>query len=390
MTQISRHFGPALFGAALMTLPSAAHAQDMDAVLERLQVLLAEQTIDLDWENAAIDGDSILLTGVTVAVPEGETDIGDIELSGISEIADGYRIERMSMESYVFGDAEGTLEIDGVLLGGVVLPHEGAGEAFGGIFFYEEALMAQLRALVDGEEMFVLNNLNASVTPAENGQPMTFVGGAESFEADLSTIEDDTTSDVVERMGFEQLTGRFDTSGSWDPEEGRLVFERLDLTIDQGGMLGLAFDIGGYTTEFVRSLNELQRALAASEDDAAGGMAMMGLMQQLSLNSADIYFHDDTLTQRVLELFAEDQGMRPQDVVNQAKAMLPFMLAQIGAPQLGTMIADALSDYLDDPQSLRVSARPDEPVPFALLMAGAMASPQALAEQIGLEVVAND
>ena len=82
--------------------------------------------------------------------------------------------------------------------------------------------------------------------------------------------------------------------------------------------------------------------------------------------------------------------MRPQDVVNQAKAILPFLLAQIGAPQLGSMISGAVSEYLDNPQSLRVSARPAEPMPFSLLMAGAMASPQALADQIGLEVVAND
>jgi len=390
MIQFSRYFGPALFGAALMTLPSAAQSQDMDAVLERLQALLAEQTIDLDWDNAAIDGDRAVLTGVTVSDPDGETPIGDIVLSGVTETPEGYRIGEMSMENYVHGEGDFSLAIDGAVLTGIVLPHEGAGEAYGGMFFYETAQMSELRASMGGNEVFVLNNFDVTVTPIVEGQPMVFSGVADSFEADLSAVEDTATAETIERLGYERITGRFDSAGSWEPQEGRLAFSRFDLTIDQGGTLGFAFDIGGYTSEFVRALNELQRSLAAADNEAAGGMAMMGLMQQLSLHEADIYFRDDTLTSRALELFAEDQGMRPQDVVNQAKAMLPFLLAQIGAPQLGTMISSAVSQYLDDPQSLRISARPAEPVPFSLLMAGAMASPQALADQIGLEIVAND
>ncbi|MCG6115557.1 MAG: hypothetical protein MEQ84_10205 [Mesorhizobium sp.] len=392
MTQISRYLAPALLGATLIGLPQAAHAQDMDAVLERLQELLAEQTIELDWEDAAIDGDGAVLTGVTAGGPEGQTPLGDIVLSGVSETPEGYRIAEMTMESYVHGEDEFSLAMDGAVLTGVVLPNEGAGEAYGGMFFYETAELAELRASMGDAEIFVLTNFAITATPITDDQPMTFSGGAESFEADLSAIEDPNTAQTIERLGYEQIAGRFDTAGSWEPVEGRLAFERFDLTVDEGGLLGLSFDIGGYTTEFVRALNELQSAIGenAGENEAAGSMAMMGLMQQLTLHEADIYFEDDTLTSRVLELFAEDQGMRPQDVVNQAKAVLPFLLAQIGAPQLGTMIASSLSTYLDDPQSLRISARPAEPVPFALLAAGAMASPQALADQIGLQITANE
>ncbi len=390
MTQFSRYFGPALFGAALITLPSAALAQDMDAVLERLQELLAEQTIDLDWENAAIDGDSAVLTGVTASDPDGQTPLGDIVISGVAETPDGYRIAQMTMENYVHSEGDYSLAIDGTVLTGIVLPHEGAGAAYGGMFLYETAQVSELRASTGGEEVFVLTNFNITATPVSDDQPMVFSGAAESFEADLTAVEDNASGDTIGRLGYEQISGRFDMAGSWEPQEGRLAVSRFDLTVDEGGLLGLAFDIGGYTTEFARALNETQRSLAESDDESAGGMAMMGLMQQLSLHEVDIYFHDETLTSRVLALFAEDQGMRPQDVVNQAKAMLPFLLAQIGAPQLGTMIADALSTYLDDPQSLRISARPAQPVPFALLAAGAMASPQALADQLGLEIIANE
>lgn len=392
MTKLKRLFGTALFGASLITLSAAAQAQDMDAMLERLQELLAEQSIELDWADAEIDGNSAVLTGVTASGPEGETPLGDIVISGVSETADGFRIEEMAMESYVHGEEDFSLEIDGAVLTGIILPDEEAAQAdrFGGTFYYETADLSWLRASVAGEEVFVLNGLNVTVSPLADDQPISFEATADSFEADLTGIEDEMARQTLERLGYEQISGRLEAAGSWTAEDGRLALERTDLTIDEGGTIGFAIEITGYTPEFVRTLSEVQRSMAENEGDAAGGMAMMGLMQQLSLASADIYFRDDTLTNRVLELFAEDQGMRPQDVVNQAKAILPFMLAQIGAPQLGTMIAAAVSEYLDDPQSLRISARPAQPVPFALLMAGATASPQALADQIGLEVVAND
>ncbi|NMG38397.1 hypothetical protein GRZ55_03970 [Chelativorans sp. ZYF759] len=392
MTQLKRLFGSALVGASLITLSASAQAQDMDAMLDRLQELLAEQAIDLDWDDAAIDGDSAVLTGVTAAGPEGETPLGDIVISGVSETADGFRIDEMSMENYVHGEEDFSLEIDGAVLTGIILPSEEAAEddRFGGFFYYETADIAELRASMAGEEVFVLNGLNVSVSPLVADQPMAFSATAENFEADLTGIEDEMTRQTLRRLGYEQVTGRLESTGSWTPEDGRLVLDRNDLTIDDGGTIGFALDITGYTAEFMRALSEVQRTMQDREGDAAGGMAAMGLMQQLNLASADIYFRDDALTGRVLELFAEDQGMRPQDVVNQAKAILPFLLAQIGAPQLGSMISGAVSEYLDNPQSLRVSARPAEPVPFSLLMAGAMASPQALADQIGLEVVAND
>jgi hypothetical protein len=386
MNQLSRYIAPALLAGALMAGPLPAAAQDTDAVVDRLQELMAELGTNVAWEATEADGDDIILTGVTVSEGGETLALGDIRLSGISEIVDGYRIEEMSMENYVFGDDDGSFEIDGVLLSGVILPDEGTGEAYGGMFFYERAEVAEMRATVAGEEVFLLTNLNATVTPAGNGEPMRFSGGAEHFEADLSGVEDDVSGDVIQRMGYEQITGRLDMDGSWEPSDGRIAFTQFDLTIDQGGTLGFTFDISGYTPDFVRALGEL----SPDANDSASAMAMMGLMQQLSLYGAEISFRDDSLTERVLAIFAEDQGMRPQDVVNQAKAFLPFMLAQMNAPQLGTMVADAVSEFLDNPQSIRITASPEQPVPFALLMAGAMGSPQAMADQIGLEVVAND
>jgi hypothetical protein len=390
MATLSSLLRTACAGAVIFAGTSGALAQDVDAALERLRALLAEQAIDIDWEEAEIDGNNATLRGVSVGDPEGMEPIGDVFVNGISEIDDGYRIAALSLPHYAFGDDEIALTIDGVLFEGIVLPDEGAGAEYGGFFFYERAAMAELHLSMEDTDVFTLDGLDISVTPAANGEPMRFSGVADSFTADLTVVDDEEAAETIRRLGYETLSGAFATEGSWQPEDGRLILDRYDLTVADGGTFGFAFDIDGYTPDFIRSLAELQRSMAEGGDETAGGMAVLGLLQQLSLHGADIYFHDDSLTGRVLEVFAEDQNMRPQDVVNQTKAILPFLLAQMNAPELASMITDAVSDYLDDPQSLRISARPAQPLPFALLMAGAMASPQALVEQVGLEIVANE
>ena len=92
----------------------------------------------------------------------------------------------------------------------------------------------------------------------------------------------------------------------------------------------------------------------------------------------------------MLEFAAEEQEISAADVANQTKAVLPFMMAGINAPQLSQMVTAALSQFLDNPQSLTIRAAPAQPVPFSMLLAAGMASPDALVQQLNLNVTAND
>ena len=46
-------------------------------------------------------------------------------------------------------------------------------------------------------------------------------------------------------------------------------------------------------------------------------------------------FADDSLTGKALDFLAKAQGMKPQDIANQAKALTPIMLAQVVQPRKG-------------------------------------------------------
>jgi hypothetical protein len=118
---------------------------------------------------------------------------------------------------------------------------------------------------------------------------------------------------------------------------------------------------------------------------------MLGLMQQLTFNSASIRFDDDSFTSKAMDYAAKMQGVKASDLANQAKAILPFLLAQLNNPEFTTQVTQAVTAYLDDPQSIEIDAKPENPVPFALIMAGAMSgTPQDLIKTLAVSVTANE
>lgn len=170
-------------------------------------------------------------------------------------------------------------------------------------------------------------------------------------------------------------------------------FSKYDITVDGAGTFGMTFSLGGYTAELVKSMQELQKKMAEAPegaDNSAQGMAMLGLMQQLSFNSASIRFADDSLTNKVLDYVGKQQGMSGKDVANQAKAIVPFGLAQLNNPDLTTQASAAVNQYLDDPRSLEIMASPTSPVPFAMIMADAMSNPVNLTKTLAVQVKANE
>lgn len=370
----------------------SASAQDAQAALDRLKALMTEQGVTLDWANADITGSDATLSGVTVMAEGKAEPIGDIELTGISDIENGYQVGQISMPSYTATEAGGTLTLTDLVMDDVFLPDEGVDVSGLDIFFYERAALGSARLEMDGAEVFSLANLNVVVTPPEGDGELAFTGGAENFSTDLSASNDPKSQEVLSRLGYEQVTGSMAFAGSWAADAGRLKLSQYEFVVDDAGTLGLTFDISGYTPAFIKALREASERMAANPDgdQSAQGLAMLGLMQQLNLHELEINFEDASLTTKVLEFAAQDQGVSATDIANQTKAVLPLLLAQANAPQLSQMVTGALSTFLDDPQSLTIRAAPANPVPFAALLTAGMISPDALIQQLGLTVTAND
>ena len=382
---------------ALLVFSAPASALDTDAFLDRLQVVMAEQGTNVAWaEIDQYDNDAgqpvIGLVDVNVEVNGEGATVPLVELIEVTEQGGGWRIGTLYVPEFSNQDGDNSVYLSDIAIDGMLLEPEGQENAYGGVMFYEAVRMGEVAVTAKGEDVFTMQDLAIEIDLPAGGEPMVFRGAADAFTTKPGAAEDPKTRAMAAALGYSDISGSFVIDGDWDPASGLLRMTRYDITVDDAGTIGISLEIGGYTPDFIKSLREMQARMLANPgaDDSARGMAMLGLMQQLTFHSARIHFYDDTLTSKVLEFAAQQQGARARDVANQAKAMVPFMMMQIGDQQLTAQATTAVSAFLDNPGNLVVSAKPPAPVPFALLMAGAMSAPQSLPQTLGVAITANE
>jgi hypothetical protein len=332
------------------------------------------------------------LINAKTKVGDKELVIDNLELVDVTRQDGGYRIGTLQVPQQRIEEDDTVVDVSDFSIDGLMLPAEGAPSESGAMMMYQTAKLREVRVWVKDKELFSMNDFRVEVTPPKDGNPMEFSGGAEAFSLSLEGVDDEASRETITAMGYEKLDGYFKLEGSWNPDDGMLSLSQYDVTVNDAGTFGFSFELGGYTSEFLASVRQIQAQMAANTDgdSSAQGMAMLGLMQQLTFHSARIQFLDDSLTGRALAFVAAQQGAKPADIANQAKAVVPFMLMQLNNPELTSMATAAISAFLDDPQNLAITAAPAQPMPFALIMAGAMSAPQALPQQLGVKVLANE
>lgn len=382
-----------LLAGALVAAPvSGALALEADDVAERLKSLLADQQVALTYEGARMEGDDVVLEGVkaTSAMDDDDTlSLGDLTLQDVSEEDDGtFRIGTFAVDAFEHEEDDIRVSMEGLTVDGLVLPADAEDDPFAGAMRYDR--MAVARVDVEGENgpLGSLENVYADIT-VEDDDTMRGEGGAESFSLNLSAIgDDDASTDTLQELGYSQISGSLYTEGSWSPDDGRVTLSRYETTIEDAGTLFLMLDFSGYTPEFISTLQEMSED-SGSDDASAKGMAMMGLMQQLSFHGLTLRFEDDSLTGKLLQYTADKQGAKASDVVGMARMVIPMQLTPFLGEELTERVAEAVGTFLENPQNIEIRAEPENPVPFAMLMGAAMGAPQELVKQTGLTIEAN-
>jgi hypothetical protein len=383
------------FSTFLLTLPlNAAFAQDA-AVADRLKAALAVQGVDITWTGVTGDNSSMVLQGVSVkpAAEKEALPIGDVKLEGVTEANGGFDVATITTSAFEHSKDGVTLNLTPFVIHDANIPAEGATGPLGSMMIYKSAELENLTVKVADKTAFSVDGVAVEITPPADGKAMEFSATTEKFNADLTLVDDAKSKEAIDALGYQNISGNIEIGGTWQPSDGKMDLSKYDISVENAGTLGMTFGLGGYTVDFVKSMQEMQKKMAAQPegaDNSAQGMALLGLLQQLSFNGASVRFDDDSLTGKVLEYVGKQQGMSGKDIANQAKAIVPFGMAQLNNPELTAEVTAAVSKYLDDPKSLEISAEPPAAVPFALIMAGAMSNPLDLPKTLGVHVKANE
>ncbi len=384
----------ALFGVPL----SGAQAQDADKFGTALKAALSRQNITIDWSSISQSGSQIVLQGVSFGMPSAanmkSAPIGDVTLADVSEEDGGYKIGTVTFPSYSMTEEGMTIDATGITMSGLSIPGEGETDPLKTLMLYDSADLSSMSVKAGANELFAMNDLHVEMSrPEDDNGSFEFSGAAEKFTADLSTVSDPQSKAVIDALGYQTISGFFEMAGSWKPSSGDLQLAQYDISVENAGKIGMTFDLGGYTPAFLQSMQDLQKKMAAQPagaDNTAQGLAVLGLMQQLTFKGMSIRFDDDSLTSKVLDFVAKQQGAKPEDIANQAKGVVPFFTPQLDNPELAQQISTAVNTYMDDPKSIEISAVPAQAMPMSQIAASASANPLALVKTLGISVKANE
>ncbi|MCT7375873.1 hypothetical protein [Chelativorans salis] len=388
---------PAILAGALAAwgIP-AAFAIEAEDVGERLKAITAKQHIEITYEDARMNGADVTLEAVTVSGPDGDVavPVGDVTLRDVTEDGDGaYRVDSVAVDDFQYEGRSGTYSFAGFTMRGLVLPADAESDTFDGTMRYDQTGLARVN--FEGKDGLLVSaeDINAEITVSDD-DTMMLDSAVGSFLFDLRSVEGNANAvNVLKEMGYDQINGRARMEGSWRPSDGRTTVSRYEVTVEDAGTLHLMADFDGYTPDFIQAMDEMSKQ---SEENAGGGrnntaqgMAMLGMMQRLTFHGMTLRFTDDSLTGKALDYAAKQQGSKPEDIVAQAKAIIPMQLGPYLGAELTQNLTQAVGTFLENPDNLEISAKPDTPVPFAMLMGAAMGAPEMLVKQIGLTVTAN-
>ena len=386
-----------LSSAAILSIASSAFALDGVDLLKKMNAAYAMQGGQLAADGIDVDDNTVTLKGATFKPLSGGQGVplGKVTMTDVTEEDDGgYAIDKISFPDISVTNEGVTFTAGDMSLGGVTVPADANADGIDGLLLYSTAHTGPITVTKDGKEVASVKEIAFTLTPAHDDSGFDFTGDISAIKADLSDVKDPSSQGTIDKLALQHIDGALTMKGSWEIKPGTVNIEDFGLDLANVGRLDLSLGISGYTMEFMKSLQETAKAAEANPDKQAAqqatGLAMMGLMQQLTLNSAEIHFKDASITKRLLDYAGASQNVSGEQMANTLKGLAPIMLAQLNIPELQNSVSAAINSYLDKPESFTLDATPDKPIPFPMIVGAAMGAPNTIPKMIGLKVTANE
>ncbi|MDR9760003.1 hypothetical protein RJJ37_10180 [Rhizobium redzepovicii] len=381
---------------AFLALAGPSFALDGADMMKKLNAATSAGGTVITFEKADVDGDTVTATGVQVGyanLPGDTLKIGELTFEGVEETeGGGYHAKTVSFPDIDMSQEEGRFSAKDIEIAGLTIPANATGETLNDILLYETVSTGPIALNVKGKDVFAIEGIESNLERQDGG--FTYDANVAGLKADLSQVEDASAKDAIEKLGLTTIDGTVTMKGSWEVDSGKIAVDEYAFDFKNIGRLNIAVDFSGYTLAFVKSLQEAVKTAEANpnkeEANQAVGLAMLGLMQQLTFNSASIRFDDASITKKALDYAGAQQGVTGDQLTQSLKGLVPIMMAQLNLPELQNQVSAAVNTYLDGPKNLTVSAAPEKPVPFPMIIGAAMGAPNTIPSVLGVKVTAND
>lgn len=382
-----------LSGAILLYGSQFVAALDADKFAEQLLATLSHNGTYLTYGELSLKDNDIVMSNSFVRLETEKLPLGTILFKNVAEQQNGdYNVETAIFDDLSLNEDHFTLTLDDIKIENLRLPQSVGRDDLSQFVLYDRFSTGPLALTVHGKDAVAFSDAELIVN-ISSGTMMSMTGAITELSFDLNSLTGSNAKQAAQDMGYDILNGGLEFAAAWNAETGHLDVPLYELSINELGSLNLAVEFGGYTLEFARQVQELQNQIAEQAGNAqaqhAASMALMGMVQQLTLKSASIMFDDQSITNRLFDYFGAQQGMTGQQTVQMAKGFLPFLVGRLGMPDLQSQIIAAASEYFDNPQNLKVSAEPETPVLFGQIVGAAMVDPKTIPDLINLDIQAN-
>ncbi|MBC8128764.1 MAG: hypothetical protein H7Y08_00410 [Rhizobiaceae bacterium] len=372
---------------------SAAQAADAQAFGDRLKEIAAKSGVPMAFTAAEAEGENVVLTGVTLGTAPDTAEVGDLTFETVTgSNAEGWRVATVPFEDFSKTEDGKQANVTGMVLEGLqIAGSQGASTLPGETqFFFDKAAVESVSVSEGGKDIFSLSGTEFTNSVASGSGTIASTFNMGDFAVDFAALPADETTKAMQEIGYPQLSGTGSMEMTWNPQSGELVLDPLAISVENAGDFSIDYQINGYTPAFAKSLAEIQEQMAANPDAAqSSGMAIIGLVSQLSVASLSIDFTDASLTPKLLDYYAKQQGQTRDELVAGLTGMMPMVLASLQNPEFQAQVTSAVETFLKDPKSLSVSIDPDAPVAATQIIGAAMGAPQTLPTVLQLEVTAN-
>ena len=394
--KLNRSIGLMLASTAFVSIASAAFALDGNDIVAKLNALSSKNGVVIAAASATVDGDNVTLSGVTATITTADNKkipLGDVKLEGVSEDDEGYEVKKASFADLNIMDNGDGIAAKDIYVNGLSIPTKTDANDLSSMLLAESVHVGSTSIMAKNKSVMTIDQTTVNYDYADDDSKMSFDADIAGLKIDLTSAPDPKAQEAIQALGLQNLDGEITMKGSWSLTDGKMDISEYAFDFDNVGRLDINFSLSGYTMALMKSMQDAVKAAQNNPDksaaNAALGMSMMGLMQQLSYNGAAIRFDDAGITAKVLDYAGKQQGVDGKQFAQSIKGMLPMMLGQMNMPDLQKQIVDAASAYLDAPKSIEVSAKPAQGLPFPQIMGAAMGNPADLAKTLNVKVTAN-
>lgn len=401
---LAQHLRTGLLAGLVVFAPiQVAGAVEAGQFAEKLFAYYDQNGYEISYSGAEGSGDSVTIRNIVFKLPETDEtiDLGDLTFQGVSEDGKGgYNVSEVEPFDFSFRIEEAgenpvdiEVSIADIRTTGLHVPASPDMTSVENLMTYDNSSTGAIDLKLSGATVFSAESSSASSPAPGQDNTVNFTFDIDGMMIDLGGLPDQNARQTLDALGYAKLTGGLSANGSWNLDDGTLNVDQYVTDVDGAGKLDIKASVSGVTMEFMQGLQEMQAQMAEMGDDEkadqAMGLATMGMMQQLTFNSLSISFDDASLTGKVLDLVAAQQGMSAGQLVQSINGMLPIMLAQLNNPDFQQNVSTAVSAYLGNPQNIEISATPPNPLPFASIMGAGMGSPESLPTLLNVQVKAN-